>query len=436
MAAAAEQRAAQLVAWLGPSLAPRLEALTLLGYDSVDVFRSFTNDSDVEALLDSVKMTSSEADQMRRAISDLTGLTTAPPEKGPESRPLTFVGGMVAMHIAVHWVGHTARRTAGRAQASRFSNAPNWSRHRRDGPQSRAQFLAFLWLKVFRNVKSTFDAIRVKDVFQTLTCLAFTLLVVYQKWRVSYSPTLFLDISIFPLSFAIQSAYVRREQALQHLAALKSAVASLLFLLKTWRDDKAELHAEVACQTLDLIRDFVSSSDEEEKELLLEDIQSCLQLLVDGVYNLCRKDVPPPLVVNGLSCLSAISTSFEYLRISADYRTPFAIRSFTRFCSLSTPLLLALYLANLIPAFDGHSWFHYYGIVALSLIYAFLRNIQQMLELPFAQEQDDINLDHLGCECLMAASTDFELSVAAPTRSQKIASLVASSMHPVVLASA
>eukprot|EP00667_Euglena_gracilis_P013423 EG_transcript_13858 len=227
-------------------------------------------------------------------------------------------------------------------------------------------------------------------------------LCIHQGWQHAASPSLFTSILVFPLSFAVNAAYRRREEALKYLAAIKSSTLMLYMLMRTWSLSTPGLPPNYTANTAHLIEatfrnfgHYLTSTSERDREVILTNIYQQYNDLFYHVDVLRLCDLAPTLMGSMISNLVAVMTGFERLRIFSDYRTPCTLRSYSRGCTLLINFIMAPYAAYLATEYGwliGYSMGCLYFWMLLSL-----NNIQEMLENPFLtfgrrNAEDDINL--------------------------------------------
>ncbi len=206
---------------------------------------------------------------------------------------------------------------------------------------------------------------------------------------------------IFPIVFAINAAFRRREQALGWLADLKGAAMSLFFGYRDWvpPSDFGREELRAAGQTLSLTMTRVTDhlarppAKGEERRKILRDIY-------DGFSQVSRLNErvrQAGVLVNEITLanqyLTHIIRDFEKLTTIRDYRTPLALRGYWQVFLNLFPIFFAPLFAHL--AVQYHSLIVGYGTAVLfTLILVGLDNIQEKLENPFDQDSiDDIHLD-------------------------------------------
>ena len=205
------------------------------------------------------------------------------------------------------------------------------------------------------------------SLFQALRCLNH-LAIMLKMWRLSdllvvfipcvlvwvciqtrmtgeYNPNQFMSTVTFPMAFAINQAYVRRENALQQLAYMKACAFNYHCLMRCWSstlnglaDDFADENHAIIVHLFRCLRLYLTSYNENEKEHLMSQMYhgfSCMNYAQDS----CRlSGIAPPLGTRPTHDVREMLASTERLRIWADYRTPASIRCFVRVA----PLMLSV----------------------------------------------------------------------------------------------
>ena len=172
-------------------------------------------------------------------------------------------------------------------------------------------------------------------------------------WTLNVQPTLLLNVLLFPLSFAVNAAYQRREAALQHFGTFKSCTLNVYLLHRCWQfedqlpDDFLECSRGLIRTVYGSARKYLMSRSEWEKKKQLKTFYDAVAELsvVNDVLRL--SGVPPPLVSGAVRDLRDALSAFEHLRCFSDYRTPSGIRAFMRLMQWTIPFLLTPYFAYL-----------------------------------------------------------------------------------------
>uniref|UniRef100_A0A7S1HWI6 Bestrophin homolog n=2 Tax=Eutreptiella gymnastica TaxID=73025 RepID=A0A7S1HWI6_9EUGL len=244
---------------------------------------------------------------------------------------------------------------------------------------------------------------RIKDLLFCVVNVLAVWLCIQGGAPMPIQPTLLLNILLFPLAFAVNAAYARRESALAHFASFKSSVLNMYLLYRCWQfepnlplDFLKSGRTEIQ-QAYDAVRDYLMCRREERKKsFLLLFYQKVAEIAL--IHDILRlSGIPPPLVASAVGNLRGMTDSFEHLRCFADYRTPSTIRAFIRLCQYAVPLLMAPYFADLAV---HHSPILAYASAAfIAIPFLLLNNVQGSLENPFAgatnADPDDIRLDAL-----------------------------------------
>jgi hypothetical protein len=231
-------------------------------------------------------------------------------------------------------------------------------------------------------------------------CIHFNYTMPFQR----FITTIFVNILIFPLSFAVNAAYVRREGALALFANFKANCLSLYLTHRCWH-----LEEEVPADFIDCsrkavmnlfseVRGYLTAQTEMEKVVHLRKVYDTLSevTLLNDIMRICN--IPPPLSARLISDVNGIINSFETLRIFSDYRTPSSIRAFINFCIILVPVLLAPFFADLAKTAD-HPSIAWVAAFLLPMPFLLLTCVQRDLENPFTGggsfAADSIRLDSL-----------------------------------------
>eukprot|EP00668_Euglena_longa_P016332 GGOE01020573.1.p1 GENE.GGOE01020573.1~~GGOE01020573.1.p1 ORF type:complete len:619 (+),score=181.28 GGOE01020573.1:94-1857(+) len=292
---------------------------------------------------------------------------------------------------------------------SRFSNHrlidTPWRPSRHTSPLLRAW--QFALHKLLRLLFLLFTAVRVGLEPTSIAFLAVpaacTAVCRAKGWLYDFSPAIFVTVVVFPLTFSVNAAYNRREQALQILAQIKAAALVVYLNARSWPGTQPKLPAQYGITTSDMLRGlfrsyghYLTAANETHRATILDNTyQQYLDLCLHvDLLRLC--DLPPPLVGQSLSNVALMMQSFEKLRVFCDYRTPCTLRSFFWSCVVVLSFLMGPYCALL-----GSKYGYVYGyLVNLTFFWLLLclNSIQRILENPFSThgedsaDEDDINL--------------------------------------------
>ena len=250
-------------------------------------------------------------------------------------------------------------------------------------------------IKLLETIRHFFYAISLRTVLIALMSVAATkaceLLGV-----VGEMPTSLIGLAVvFPLVFSINASFQRRDQALNEYGSINAHLASLLFAHKSWLKG-AEVKDEnepndlrpLILNFLKLMKDDLTnmSSTREMKADIYKtfsSISSKNEKFIDaGMFD------THSLVS---SWLSEIMKSYEVLSNISDYRTPVALRAYSKVFLNMFPILFAPYFAVLNSEIN---FMGYLVAIIYSVVLVMLNNIQDNVENPFDNMGlDDIDLD-------------------------------------------
>ena len=270
-----------------------------------------------------------------------------------------------------------------------------------------------------------FHIFRLKDLGFCAVLAVAVWLCYRHEWYLNIQPTVFLNTLLFPLSFAVNAAYQRRECGLQHFANFKAGVLSLCLLHRGWRfepnlpTDFLDCSRDCIHTAFGAARAYLMARNEVEKHQSLKLFYETVAeiTLLNDVLRL--SDVPPPLVAAAVRDLKEAMGAFEALRAYADYRTPSTIRIFIHLLIYLIPLVLTPYFAHL--ATQGHPALAIAGGALIALPFLLLNNLQRSLENPFAgdhtsSDPDDIRLDEMQLMSYIKEDADAAVQLHAEAR--------------------
>jgi hypothetical protein len=206
-------------------------------------------------------------------------------------------------------------------------------------------------------------------------------------------PDLLIGMAIvFPVVFSISSAFTRREFALQRFSEFKGHLISIYFAFKYWPFEssnseltnkvKVEIHTIFSLFTMMLV-------SRETWKLNEKKIYEHFKNLSLNISELRSLNVQSGEISRVNQYISKIIISFDSMRSVHLYRTPIALRMFSRVFIYSFPLLYAPYFAEISK--DYHPCLIYVMPLLYSFILISLNNIQEQLENPF----DSIGVDDI-----------------------------------------
>jgi hypothetical protein len=219
-------------------------------------------------------------------------------------------------------------------------------------------------------------------------------------------PMFLLSIAIvFPIVFSIDSAYKRREFALQQFADFRAHALSFYFGVRDWIDIENHTYsASIKLQLTDLMKLVSSHFMKEPEKAKGNEVEIYTQL--SRLSNFTSQ-----LKLNGTNAgeysrlhqyVSKMSISYGVMKNIFYYRTPLTLRAYSKIFIYSFPIMYGPYCASTLA--DYTYGLAYIMPVLYTLILVSLDNIQEHLENPFDQiGEDDIKFDIEEFEQIMLA---------------------------------
>lgn len=201
---------------------------------------------------------------------------------------------------------------------------------------------------------------------------------------------------VFPLVFSIQAAYNRREQSCDHIASMKATLHSLRLSFhhhshkgEMITEDIDELLSGLLKKIGQYFRSQAFSYDDYND--ILDDF-GIISWVIESHYT---PTVPAPLLSRMCENLRRFMTEFEKMRNMKLYRTPIALRAYTKLFVFFFPIVFAPLFAH-IASEEGSIWGAVVMVCLFSCVLTGLDSIQDHLEHPFdGQGIDDCNFDEL-----------------------------------------
>jgi predicted membrane chloride channel (bestrophin family) len=245
-----------------------------------------------------------------------------------------------------------------------------------------------------KTLKSIYLIINYKTIIVTVLSLISTWLCMRYNIVADFPLTLVGIAIVFPVVFSIDSAYDRRERALQQLSDFEAHLTALHIATRDWLtiEDKeyvSKFKGNLVALYASLREYFVDGSHDNNKELK---ISAKLKELSESVQELRRFDLPSGEMSRVNQYVSKILVDIENLKAIYVYRTPITLRAYSRVFIYSFPVLYGPYFVYASQHYS--SGLEYMMPVLFSFILVSLDNIQQHLENPFDQiGEDDIKFD-------------------------------------------
>ncbi|MGB0402561.1 MAG: bestrophin family ion channel [Salibacteraceae bacterium] len=247
-------------------------------------------------------------------------------------------------------------------------------------------------IKIF---KSFFLIINWKTIVTSIISLISTYLCIHFEIRAHF-PIYLLSIAIvFPIVFSIDSAYKRREFALQYYADLKAHALSFYLATRDLVDTNEKNESEEIKTRLKSLFHNISSNfmlapdDAKEKE---HEIYEQMNQLSERLKNFSDGGLNPGLVSRLHQYISKMVISYGIIRNIFYYRTPVTLRAYSKIFIYAFPVLFGPFSASTYQEYT-------HGIVYIiavlySTILVSLDNLQEHIENPFDQVgEDDIRFE-------------------------------------------
>jgi len=226
-------------------------------------------------------------------------------------------------------------------------------------------------------------------VLSTFICLFFEI-------AANFPLTLLATAIVFPIVFSINSAYKRREAALDDYGSLKAHGRAIFFATRDWLEDAEQdklercrkLLGSLLINTRDLFNGTRAQMHERE-ERVYESFSDLSQFIR---HDLRQGGLASGEVSRCNQYLSKMILAFEQIKHIYQYRTPRTLRAFSDFFITVLPVLYGPYFAHISKDFSGG--LTYVMPVLFALVLVSLDNIQEHLENPFDQiGQDDVTIN-------------------------------------------
>ena len=281
-----------------------------------------------------------------------------------------------------------------------------WSQRRRLKLLNRGS-LYYRDFLVYTFTLSTLNSFFQNFNFMVLVQMALAAVAVYLstyfKLEFDVNVNLFVSPIVFPLAFAINADFQRREKVLDDLANFKAAAMTWFFCMRDWREaahlDKMWMQA-VHLKLKSILfhtREYLVTNKIPRRKVILraiyEDFSDTTQL-IEIVRN---SDLPAntSLVARVHLIINALCLAFERLRVVREYRSPRSIRSFNKVFIFFLPTIISPYCV-LLGYNSNNQWSPYYISVLIAFVFSALQGVQDKLDDPFdGMSEDDINLSSI-----------------------------------------
>ena len=237
-----------------------------------------------------------------------------------------------------------------------------------------------------------------KTFFVTFLSISATYLCIENNIHADLPLALVSIAIIFPVVFAINSAYARREQGLVSLAACKGFMYGFY---RITADHPKDLDPEKTLECKQKIITLFTSlkrfleSEPEESASFAKEVYVNIKALSLFSKTLLATGLHGRSVSRMIVFLTRFSIAFEEMQMIFYYRTPIGLKAYGKIFLVVFPVLYAPSFALLASEFSGLAAYFSYLIPTLyTIILVSLDNIQTQLENPFDQfGSDDIRVD-------------------------------------------
>lgn len=241
-------------------------------------------------------------------------------------------------------------------------------------------------------LKSLNLIINYRTVIVTLLSLAATWICLRYNYTANFPLTLIGIAIVFPIVFSINSAYRRRESALQYLSDFKIHGLAIYYAGRDWiapgplsKEIKDSL-AQIFQQMRELMHQH-KPSEEAEAEVYrgFSDLSILLQ-------KFRGQEIAGGEISRISQYLSKMMLAFDKMKIILHYRTPITLRAYNKIFIYTFPIFYGPYFAYTFDSYSGI--LGYMMPIMFSFILVSLDNIQDHLENPYdLVGEDDVKLE-------------------------------------------
>jgi hypothetical protein len=231
--------------------------------------------------------------------------------------------------------------------------------------------------------------------FRTAIVLAISLLSCYLaikfNFKIHFDIVVFGLAVAFPLGTSIQTAFKRRERALEFLSVFKAGFTAINYSLQSERDLSTEQKAEGRL----LLIQATESIFKQLRNANGDNVQ--FQKSIDSIYQFVERNrefISGRIVIRIIRYLRDSMEASTFLLSLVRHRTMIGLRFYSLsfinvFAVIQAPMVV-YELENQLPM-----WALYFTTGFSSLILITLYNFQQLIEYPFDEKgADDIDLDN------------------------------------------
>ena len=228
----------------------------------------------------------------------------------------------------------------------------------------------------------------------SIAAVVATLISLRMGWIADYPMALIGTAVIFPIVFAINSAYQRREEALHHYAQIKANLRSIYFSMAHWRgslsEDELEKTIKIVSAPMFAIRELITNDHDDLRKNERGVYQAFSELSKVLENHGDKNKFTGAQVSTAHRFLNVLMIEFESLKHIYQYRTPRALQAFSDVFITVLPILYGPVFAKIATDIDNKI-LAFLVPALFAFVLSSLDNIQADLEDPF----DGIGVDDM-----------------------------------------
>ncbi len=241
-------------------------------------------------------------------------------------------------------------------------------------------------------LKSLNLIINFRTIIVTILSLASTWLCLRYNYTANFPLTLIGIAIVFPIVFSINSAYRRRENALQYLSEFKIHGLAIYYAARDWIPEgplssQLKDHLKKIFELMrDLMHERVPRSQAESK------VYGAFSELSILLQRFRGNEIAGGEISRISQYLSKMMLAFDKMKIILHYRTPITLRAYNKIFIYTFPIIYGPYFAYTFENYSGI--LGYIMPIMFSFILVSLDNIQDHLENPYdLVGEDDVRLE-------------------------------------------
>jgi hypothetical protein len=236
-----------------------------------------------------------------------------------------------------------------------------------------------------------FQYLNIRTAIVLVISLISCYLAIRFDFKIHFDVVVFGLAVAFPLGTSIQTAFKRRERALEFLSVFKAGFTAIHYSLQSERDLSAEQKAEGKL----LLIQATESIFKQLRDANGDNVQ--FQKSIDSIYQFVERNrefISGRIVIRIIRYLRDSMEASTFLLSLVRHRTMIGLRFYSLsfinvFAVIQAPMVV-YELENQLPM-----WALYFTAGFSSLILITLYNFQQLIEYPFDEKgADDIDLDN------------------------------------------